>query len=388
MLNWLIVGGGIHGTYLSHLLRHACGVPDAKIRVLDPEDGALAGWFRNTKNTGMAYLRSPMVHHIGLTPSSLKQFSKKWRERKCSIAPYERPKLSMFNAHCRHVIERHRLEDLREQGRAERILLKGNHVVVESDRGQLVARRVVLALGSAAPRVPAWAAGLQQQGVMVNHLFAPDFCSDCLPVHGLTVVVGAGISAAQFALKALERGAERVVVISKKAPQVHQFDADPGWLGPKYMNRFNRERDFGLRREMISRARRRGSMPSDVYHRLEHQRRAGEVLWLEGVVRQARQQDGQALLEVGNQSLVADRVILATGFDNTPPGQAMIEHLAQEHGLRRSPCGFPQTDRFLRWHPRVFMAGALGELSLGPVARNIAGARRAGNVLSYLLRRS
>jgi len=36
MLDWLIVGGGVHGTHLSRVLVGAAGVQPDKIRVLDP----------------------------------------------------------------------------------------------------------------------------------------------------------------------------------------------------------------------------------------------------------------------------------------------------------------------------------------------------------------
>ena len=42
-------------------------------------------------------------------------------------------------------------------------------------------------------------------------------------------------------------------------------------------------------------------------------------------------------------------------------------------------CGYPIVDPSLRWHPGVYVSGPLAELELGPVARNIAGARRAGD---------
>lgn len=388
MLNWLVIGGGIQGTYLSHVLTGVCHVPVDKIRVLDPEDEALAGWVRRTNNTGMTYLRSPMVHHLDLPPNSLKQFSRKWRERRVSIAPYERPKLSMFNAHCRHVIQSNDLDALRIQGRALSLSLADKHVAVETDQGVLRARRVITALGAAPPRQPDWAAALRKDGAAVSHLFDPAFCSDCAPVDGLTVVVGAGISAAQFALKALHRGGERVVIVAKNPPLVHQFDADPGWLGPKYMNRFNREKDVIVRRRLIHGARYRGSMPSDVYRRMEKERRDGRIMWLQGSVDRAVFQDGMVVIGVGDQTLVADRVLLATGFETAPPAQGMIESVAKRANLPLSPCGYPKTDRFLRWHPRLFTAGALGELTLGPVARNIAGGRRAGNLISYLVNRA
>jgi hypothetical protein len=49
---------------------------------------------------------------------------------------------------------------------------------------------------------------------------------------------------------------------------------------------------------------------------------------------------------------VADRVVLATGFD------AAIERME----LPCAPCGFPLVDRALRWAPGIYVTGPLAEL--------------------------
>ena len=74
-------------------------------------------------------------------------------------------------------------------------------------------------------------------------------------------------------------------------------------------------------------------------------------------------------------------MLLATGFEPQRPGGALVDRLAEEHRLPCAACGYPEVDTALRWHPRLFVAGPLAELELGPVARNIAGARRAGERL-------
>ena len=57
----------------------------------------------------------------------------------------------------------------------------------------------------------------------------------------------------------------------------------------------------------------------------------------------------------------------------------MVEDLIASASLPCAECGFPIVDSKLRWHPRVFVSGALAELELGPVSRNIAGARWAAD---------
>ena len=87
--------------------------------------------------------------------------------------------------------------------------------------------------------------------------------------------------------------------------------------------------------------------------------------------------DGGAVLQVGDAYLPIDGMLLATGFEPARPGGALVERLITRHSLPCSECGFPLTDINLRWHPRLFVSGPLAELEIGPVSRNIAGARRA-----------
>ena len=70
-------------------------------------------------------------------------------------------------------------------------------------------------------------------------------------------------------------------------------------------------------------------------------------------------------------------MILATGFGTRVPGGDLVAGVAHRAGLELGPCGYPVPDRRLRWHDRIFVAGALAELELGPSARNIAGGRLA-----------
>jgi Fe2+ or Zn2+ uptake regulation protein len=51
MLDWIIVGGGIHGTYISNCLVKSQGVDPEKLVVVDPHDAPLSVWKRCTKNT-------------------------------------------------------------------------------------------------------------------------------------------------------------------------------------------------------------------------------------------------------------------------------------------------------------------------------------------------
>lgn len=84
----------------------------------------------------------------------------------------------------------------------------------------------------------------------------------------------------------------------------------------------------------------------------------------------------QLRLEGPCQEVAVDRIVLATGFGPGAPAP-WLGNLADELDLPRAACGFPIVDPSLAWAPGLHLAGALGELELGPFARNLAGARLA-----------
>ena len=124
-------------------------------------------------------------------------------------------------------------------------------VVVELDSGErLSASRVVLAIGGGdQPEWPEWA---PKNDPRVSHVFAPDF--DGWPTSKESVgVFGGGISGAQIALRLAAEGHE-VHLVSRHALREHQFDSEPGWLGPRFMTGFASESDMDRRRTIISSA--------------------------------------------------------------------------------------------------------------------------------------
>jgi hypothetical protein len=60
-------------------------------------------------------------------------------------------------------------------------------------------------------------------------------------------------------------GIHGVHIVSRHEPRERQFDSDPGWLGPKLMRGFERERSLERRRALIVGARHRGSMPREIF---------------------------------------------------------------------------------------------------------------------------
>jgi len=387
-LDWLIIGGGIHGVHLAARLIGDAGVEPESLRIVDPGDRLLARWNTCTTTIGMTYLRSPSVHHLDVDAWSLRRYANRYKSLKSGLfaPPNDRPALALFNAHCDRVVKTFGLSGLHVRDRASRCSVDRDGVGVRLSSGREVqAHNVVLAIGATEQvEWPDWAA---REDAWSHHVFEPGF--DGWPATTETVVViGGGISAAQVTLRLLAEG-HRVHLVSRHALRQHQFDSDPGWLGPKFMTGFRRERNFDRRRALITEARHRGSVPPDIRRALQRAIDRELLQWHEGEVEgPVSRDDGRGLRLSTGAILAADRVLLATGFASDRPGGSMVETLVASASLPCARCGYPIVDSALRWHPRVHVSGPLAELELGPVSRNIAGARMAGDRLVDAVRAS
>ncbi|MDG1482252.1 MAG: FAD/NAD(P)-binding protein [Myxococcota bacterium] len=382
LLDWVIIGGGIHGVHLAVQLIGEAGVAPERLRIIDPGPTLLRSWKRCSANTGMRYLRSPAVHHLDLDPWSLLRYAETVEQREGEARPlfappYSRPSVELFAEHCADVVSRYDLEALHIQDTASEITLSCDRVSVAlGESGTLSARHVLLAMGAAAqPRWPAWASTLMAHGMHIYHIFDPGFRLAPETWPGRVAVIGGGISGAQAAMR-LADGKREVHLIARHALRKHQFDSDSGWVGPKNMRGFTTIRSLKKRRAMIRAARNVGSLPPDVYRELRASMQRDAIQWHQGEVTASSMGSG-AMLQIGSERLYVDAILLATGFEDHRPGGALVDRMIESHDLPCASCGFPVVDNHLRWHPRVFVTGPLADLELGPVSRNIIGARRA-----------
>ena len=148
-------------------------------------------------------------------------------------------------------------------------------------------------------------------------------------------------------------------------------------MGPKYLRGYAKVTDLDERRRLITGARHAGSMPPEVHKALRRAVARGKVHMHLGEVERALGESPIGLM-LGERTLFVDSVILSTGFEARRPGGRLVDQLVANHALPCATCGYPAVDTHLRWHPRLFVMGPLAELEVGPVARNIAGARNAG----------
>jgi hypothetical protein len=401
MLDWLIIGGGIHGTHLALYLTRRRRVPLERIRVLDPYPVPLALWEHHTTNVGMTYLRSGHAHNLHFDPFSLITFARTQAGQPLAafLEPYGRPSLALFQAHSHQLIQQYRLESLRLPGRAVGLSRLPGGWRVETGQGSLEAARVVLAFGLT--EQPAWPEVFAPFRTTpgIHHIFDPTFDRAALPPWGQAVVVGGGITAAQTAMTLAIQQPGTVTLLMRHPPRLHQFDADPGWVGMT-LDTFYADADYSRRRAVIQQARHRGSMPADVARELQTAVEHGLLRVVEGEVKHLIRlpQGGNSGLHpsaaTGNREpstgnpfrldaeswmLEADTVILATGLDPRRPGGAWLDAVIDELGLPLAPDGYPVVDECLCWAEGLHVSGPLAELEIGPVARNIIGARLAAD---------
>jgi thioredoxin reductase len=351
MLQLLIIGGGIHGTHLAHCLLHHTPLTHDDIRILDPHEELLHEWWRCTRNCGMRYLRSPSVHHIDINPFSLDKFAvlpENWQESNF-IAPKDRPSVELFHKHCHMVIDSHRLESLPIKGTALELKNHANHVSVVTEDQTIDTRMILLAVGmNNQPLWPHWAILLKEQGAPIDHVFDPDFHLNAIQKQGPIAVVGSGISGAQLALHLAEKGFEDILLVSRKAIQVSDFDFNPGWLGPKYMDNFSRQ-PLDERRQRIKTARMKGSIPQDMKAMIDNAIAEKQISCVVDDITDATFQAGSLLLGGRRGQYACGQVILATGFREEPPGNGLISQTIKEFHLKMAPCGFPVIGPSLRW---------------------------------------
>lgn len=389
VLEWLIIGGGVHGTYLSNALIRNRVTRRSDLRVLDPHDEPLREWKKCTGNVGMKYLRSPKVHHLDLEPFSLKHFAIcQSCDERLYIPPNDRPSLELFNRHAEYVIDRNGLQKLRIKDVALRIEPgRSYHTVFGSDHIYKT-KNIVIAAGNGKPFWPDWAAFIRNEGAKIMHVLDDCFDKKRIPEQAVIAVVGGGMSAVQTAISLASEHRE-VVLISPHSIRVNNYDSDPGWMGPKYLQKFRSEPNYNRRRRWINEARNRGSVTQELYSDFSLLRKNKQCRFYAGKVELADPVSSEMILLHLNSGEVtaANAIVLATGFEQGLPGGKMISGLVRNHSFRCASCGFPIPSNHLEWWDGIYLSGTLGELETGPSAPNLIGARMAANKILSSVRK-
>ncbi|NJN75592.1 MAG: lysine N(6)-hydroxylase/L-ornithine N(5)-oxygenase family protein [Synechococcaceae cyanobacterium RL_1_2] len=388
----VIVGAGPQAlTLVTHLLQKKKAM-EHRFVVIDPAGDWLQQWQHQFAAYEIPHLRSPAVHHPDPNPYALRRFAESRSDE--LYPPYDLPGTQLFQDFCDHVIHDWELEQrvikdqvqqlelLEEQGRQQFKLALGG--------GQtLTAKRVVLAIAGGKPNLPHWANNLPCSYPSDRLLHSNGIDLRGLHLAGEQIlIVGSGLTSGHLALGAIARGA-KVIMMARRTFYEKLFDADPGWLGPKYLQDFHAETDWENRWQMIQFARNGGSLTPAVLTKLRRLERQGHLSFYEQCEVQSVEWKGDGWKVTCNQSqthdclthLPIDRIWLATGSTVDVKAWPLLSQICKTNPL---PVinGLPILDSYLRWPGcNLFIMGAAAALQLGPVARNLFGAKLASKCI-------
>ena len=379
-----IIGAGVHAlTLVTHLLQKRQKVR-SKIAVFDPSGKWMSQWERQFAALEIPHLRSPAVHHPDPNPFGLRKFA----ESRSSefFPPYDLPGTRLFNDFCEDVIRRWDLENIVIGEKITRIQPLNNpfgsrfRLWLGSGKS-ILARRVVLATGSSQLQTPDWINQINQNYPLDKLCHSKSVDLRKLYLAGEKVlIVGGGLTSGHLAIGAMSRGAEVQISMRRKL-QEKIFDADTGWLGPKYLKGFFAEPNFEKRFEMIQQARNGGSMTPAMVTQLRRQVHNGKLIIQENTqVVGAQWRDNQWLVKFtdGEQKRF-HRIWLSTGTRFDVNSEPLLKEVLQAYPM---PVinGLPVLDDNLRWRGcSLFIMGGLAALQIGPTARNLSGARMASD---------
>lgn len=383
-----IVGAGPQAlTLVTHLLQKKKSMRNRFV-VLDPAGDWMHQWNHQFAAFDIPHLRSPAVHHPDPNPHALRTFAESRSQE--LFPPYDLPGTQLFHDFCQDVMRRWAL-----QGRV--IPARVQHIELLQQQGRqrfrlgladgrgLTAKRVVLAIAGGTPNLPDWARTLPctypSERLLHSHQ---------IDLRGLrltrerVLIVGSGLTSGHLALGAIARGAQ-VIMMARRTFYEKLFDADPGWLGPKYLKDFHAEVDWETRWHMIQSARNGGSLTPAILTKLRRLEWEGKLSFYEQCEVRSAVWKGDAWNVTCHQAaahdciapLPIDRIWLATGSRLDVHHWSLLSDIRATHPL---PVihGLPTLDSHLRWDGcNLFIMGGAAALQLGPVARNLFGAKLA-----------
>lgn len=388
-----IVGGGIHGTYLTQRLLEDPGFDRTDLRIIDPHDRLLTSFREKAATCGMDSLRSTFVHHIGTEPFGLESFAE-GNDRANELIPTvnypPRPSLDLFLDYSDYVISRHELESLHLQASVEAIhnCPGGEGLRLETTAGPIDTNHCILAIGHGDRyRRPDWAVGLDR----VEHVWG-QFDHEASVEH--TIVVGGGITAMQLACALCET--EMVTLVSRHPLEWELSEADPRWINWSYIETTLHGHPPGSKEqlEVVADACYTATVPPFLSAEFADRRTSGALAVVHGDVSSVVD-DGETVRVAlkGGSTFLGDRVVLATGFESIFD-HPFVDRIAERLDLARGYQGMPVLDDDrLVWQSNdgrfvpLYVTGALALGTVGPYAPNIPGARRASDRITTAITR-
>jgi cation diffusion facilitator CzcD-associated flavoprotein CzcO len=379
-----IVGAGMQAlTLVAHLLQKHQKMRDRFV-VFDPSGEWIQQWRHQFAAQDIPHLRSPAVHHPDPNAYALRRFAESRPNQ--LFPPYDLPGTQLYEAFCQDVIQRCQLQKRVIAATVVRVeplhYFSQFRFRLELQDGQTVlARRVIMATGSAIAQIPDWVNNLSVPYPADRLVHSNKIDLRSLKVTGEKIlIVGGGLTSGHLAIGAIQRGAQ-VSLMSRRALSEKLFDADPGWLGPKYLKGFYAESDWSKRWQMVQQARNGGSLTPAMMTQLRRAQHSDRLTFHPQCQVISAQWHGQSWQVVCDDGVTRqyDRIWLATGTRFDVTADSLFTELLKTHPI---PVvnGLPVLDPCLRWSGcELFVMGGLAALQVGPTARNLSGARMASD---------
>jgi cation diffusion facilitator CzcD-associated flavoprotein CzcO len=384
-----IIGAGPHSlTLVTHLLQKRKAM-QGRFLVFDPSGAWIQQWNHQFAALEIPHLRSPAVHHPAPNPFELRRFAESRSHE--LFPPYDLPGTSLFQDFCQQVVQKWQLQDRVVRAKVvtiESLKLPRFRFRLALENGESVlARRVVLAKGGGATQLPVWVS--QIVGEFPRDRLLIDLRQTHLAGERI-LIVGGGLTSGHLAIGAIHRGAT-VSLMSRRCLYEKLFDADPGWLGPKYLKGFAQERSWEMRSHLIQQARNGGSLTPAMMTQLRRYQHSGKVQFNEEC------QVQHAKWELNRWKIICsnhvehefDRIWLATGTTLNVNSEPLLADILETHPMQQTN-GLPILDESLRWKGcELYLMGGYAALQVGPTARNLSGARMASDrIVDALLNRA
>lgn len=379
-----IVGAGMQSlTLIAHLL-HKRQKMQNRFLVFDPSGEWIRQWQHQFAALEIPHLRSPAVHHPDPDSFALRRFSESRSHE--LFPPYDLPGAKLYEEFCQTVIQRWQLHHSVVSAKVMRIeplpcSLRFRFRLWLQNGQTVLARRVVVAAGSAVLNLPDWVSNIQSNYPHDRLCHSKFVDLRLLRLAGERIlIVGGGLTSGHLAVGAIGRGAQ-VSLMSRRSLAEKLFDADPGWLGPKYLKGFHAEPDWQTRWQMIQDARNGGSLTPAMMTQLRRAHHSQTLNFYPHCQITAAGWQGDFWKVTGDDGVIReyDRIWLATGTKLDVTADPLFADVLNTYPMA-VVNGLPVLDPCLRWSGcELFVMGGLAALQVGPTARNLSGARMASD---------
>ncbi len=377
-----IIGAGPQALTLVTKLIKKCPKLRNRFLVFDPSGTWLTQWREQFAALEIPHLRSPAVHHPDPNPFALRKFAESRPHE--LFDPYGLPGTQLFSDFCDHVTKDWQLENRVYTAKVKQILpitrrCRRYFQLGLEDGKVILARRVVVATGGGRPLIPDWVAQIPSSYPTNRLCHSQGVDLRKLQLQGENIlVIGGGLTSGHLGVGAIARGAT-VTLMARRKWQEKLFDAEPGWLGPKYLKGFWAETDWETRSRIIRKARNGGSLTPAIMLRLRRSAREGKAILNDHCeVIKAEWQENHWQVHCSNGKVLKyDRIWLATGTQLDVANHPLLTDVLKTHPTE-IVRGLPVLDHHLRIPGcECFLMGGLAALQIGPVARNLSGGRMA-----------